>query len=218
MLKLTLAAAAGSDLGLSLVPLFNPSHQSIETESNVKIGERALIMGGPTLATNLLSTGLIAWKAWCVSRIRPPRAISDPCRWHRNRRVSVGKHLYGGSGSLRVDRVFALLIESGFIYCCIWVCAPFILADGFAELFQILYVISAFQVMSNLGFIVMDAVLLFISVSSATLHIFLSTEYWANIGPISHAHSHSRCRAEEPSRTLLDPLESADANIRTSGE
>ena len=66
MLKLKLAAAAGSDLGLSLVPLFNPSHQSIETESNVKIGERALIMGGPTLATNLLSTGLIAWKAWCA--------------------------------------------------------------------------------------------------------------------------------------------------------
>ena len=37
---------------------------------------------------------------------------------------------------------------------------------GFTELLQILYVISAFQVMSGLGFIVMDAVLLFISVSS----------------------------------------------------
>ena len=63
---LMLAAAAGSDLGLSLVPLFSPSHQSIEDESNVKLGERALILVGPTLATNLLSTGLIAWKFWCA--------------------------------------------------------------------------------------------------------------------------------------------------------
>lgn len=63
-----LTAAAGCDLGLSLAPLFNPSHQSIQDESGVKLGERALIMVGPTLATNLLSTGLIAWKAWYVHR------------------------------------------------------------------------------------------------------------------------------------------------------
>ena len=63
-----LAAAAGCDLGLSLAPLFNPSHQSIQDESGVKLGERALIMVGPTLGTNLLSTGLIAWKAWYVHR------------------------------------------------------------------------------------------------------------------------------------------------------
>ena len=62
--KPPLAAAAGCDLGLSLAPLFSPSHQSIQDESNVKLGERALIMVGPTLGTNLLSTGLIAWKAW----------------------------------------------------------------------------------------------------------------------------------------------------------
>jgi hypothetical protein len=60
------AAAAGCDLGLSLAPLFNPSHQSIQDESGVKLGERALIMVGPTLGTNLLSTGLIAWKSWYV--------------------------------------------------------------------------------------------------------------------------------------------------------
>ena len=58
------AAAAGCDLGLSFVPLFNPSHHSIQEDSNVKLGERALILVGPTLATNLLSTGLIAWKFW----------------------------------------------------------------------------------------------------------------------------------------------------------
>jgi hypothetical protein len=31
-------------------------------------------------------------------------------------------HLRKGSRSLRLERVFALLLESGFIYCCIWVC------------------------------------------------------------------------------------------------
>ncbi|KAF8266788.1 hypothetical protein EI94DRAFT_133506 [Lactarius quietus] len=55
----------------------------------------------PTLGTNLLSTGLIAWKAW-------------------QRRISVRKHLCEGSGFVRVDRVFALFVESGLIYCCIW--------------------------------------------------------------------------------------------------
>jgi len=61
-----LLAAAGCDLALSLGRLFGPSHQSILEESDVKTGERALILAGPTLATNLLSTGLIAWKAWCA--------------------------------------------------------------------------------------------------------------------------------------------------------
>ncbi|KAN0129144.1 hypothetical protein V8E53_013015 [Lactarius tabidus] len=146
-------AAAGSDLGLSLRPLFDPSHYSIDDDTNVKIGERALIMGGPTLATNLLSTGLIAWKAW-------------------KRRISVGKHLCGGSGSLRVDRVFALLVESGFIYCCIW----------------ILYVISAFQVLSGLGFIVMDAILLFISGLYPTLIVILVA---MQKSPVEHCSTHS---------------------------
>jgi hypothetical protein len=120
---------------------------------------------------------------------------------------------------VRVDRVFALLIESGFIYCCIWVCPTSISsAEGFTELLQILYVISAFQVLPDPGFTVMDAVLLFISVSSATWSFYISsgTEYQANIGSISDAHSHPRCHAEEPSRTLLDPLDRrAVASIRT---
>ncbi len=61
-----LLAAAGCDLALSLGALFSPSHHIVQEESKVKTGERALIMVGPTLATNLLSTGLIAWKGWCA--------------------------------------------------------------------------------------------------------------------------------------------------------
>jgi len=145
-------AAAGCDLGLSLEPLFNPSHHSIEDESNVKFGERALILGGPTLATDILSTGLIAWKAW-------------------QRRITVGKHLCEGSRSARVDRVFALLIESGFIYCCIW----------------ILYVISAFQVLPDPGFTVMDAVLLFVSGLYPTLIVIL---VGMQRSPVEHSSTH----------------------------
>ncbi|KAH9006689.1 hypothetical protein EDB83DRAFT_2532847 [Lactarius deliciosus] len=85
-------------------------------------------MVGPTLGTNLVSTGLIAWKAW-------------------QRRVLVRKYLGEGSGSVRVERAFALLIESGFIYCCLWV----------------LYLFSAFHVIPRPGFTVMEDVLLFVS-------------------------------------------------------
>ncbi|KAN0129150.1 hypothetical protein V8E53_013021 [Lactarius tabidus] len=163
-------AAAGCELGLNLRPLFDPSYQSLEDESNVKIGELALIMGGPTLATNLLSTGLIAWKAW-------------------KRRISVRKHLCGGSGPVRVDRLFALLIESGFIYCCIWACPTFILAEGFTELLQILFVISAFQGLSYLGIVIIDSVLLcqFISGLYPTLIVTLVA---MQRSPVEHFSTH----------------------------
>ncbi|KAH8991489.1 hypothetical protein EDB86DRAFT_3079902 [Lactarius hatsudake] len=115
----TLVAAAGCELGLSVIPIFKPPYNIIPITAN----SGPLIMVGPTLATNLISTGLIAWKAW-------------------QHRVSVRKHLGEGTGSVRVDRVFALLIESGFIYCCLW----------------IVYLISAFNVMPNPGFTVMNNV------------------------------------------------------------
>ncbi|KAI0273921.1 hypothetical protein BGY98DRAFT_997854 [Russula aff. rugulosa BPL654] len=125
-------------LGTIGAALFNPSHQSIQDESGVKLGERALIMVGPTLGTNLLSTGLIAWKAW-------------------HHRISIKKYMGEGSVSMRVEKVFALLIESGFVYCCLW----------------ILYLISAFRVFPEPGFIVMDSVLLFASGSYPTLIVIL---------------------------------------------
>ncbi|KAH9007672.1 hypothetical protein EDB84DRAFT_1572647 [Lactarius hengduanensis] len=95
-----------------------------------------LIMVFPTLATNLVSTGLIAWKAW-------------------QHRISVGKYLGEGNGSVRTERILALLIESGFIYCCLWV----------------LYFLSTFGVIS--GFVVMEHVLLFVSGLYPTLIIIL---------------------------------------------
>jgi len=71
-------------------------------DSFTSLGGMDLIVIVPTLSTNMLSTGLITWKAW-------------------QRRILVREHLCEGKGSVRVDRVFALLIESGLIYCCIWI-------------------------------------------------------------------------------------------------
>ncbi|KAI9450404.1 hypothetical protein BJY52DRAFT_1356837 [Lactarius psammicola] len=122
-------AAAGCELGLSLIP------SSAQGET---VGLGPLIMVGPTLATNLLSTGLIAWKAW-------------------QHRTSIRRYLGEGSGSVRVERVFSLLIESGCIYCCPWV----------------LYLISAFFVIPDPGFSVMESVLVFISGLYPTLIIII---------------------------------------------
>ncbi|KAH8993717.1 hypothetical protein EDB92DRAFT_376798 [Lactarius akahatsu] len=138
-------AAAGCELGLDLTP---PS-----SETSFQSDQGPLIMVGPTLGTNLVSTGLIAWKAW-------------------QHRVSVKKHLGEANGSVRVDRVFALLVESGFIYCCVW----------------IVYLISAFNLMPAPGFTVMDDVLLFVSGLYPTLIIILVA---MQKSPVEYYSTHS---------------------------
>ncbi|KAH9032261.1 hypothetical protein EDB85DRAFT_1260656 [Lactarius pseudohatsudake] len=138
-------AAAGCELGFGLGP---PTSQ-VSFQSN----QGPLIMVGPTLATNLVSTGLIAWKAW-------------------QHRVSVKKHLGEASGSMRVGRVFALLVESGFIYCCLWM----------------VYLISAFDLIPAPGFTIMDGVLLFVSGLYPTLIIILVA---MQKSPVEYYSTHS---------------------------
>jgi hypothetical protein len=41
-------------------------HPGTQGESNLPEGKVAVIVAGPVLGTNVLSTSLIAWKAWCV--------------------------------------------------------------------------------------------------------------------------------------------------------
>ncbi|KAH8979112.1 hypothetical protein EDB86DRAFT_3108221 [Lactarius hatsudake] len=140
-LLLGTTVAGGYELGVTLRPNFEfntPYYYSIQDslvpETTGDSGP--LIMVCPTLGTNLVSTGLIAWKAW-------------------QHRVSFRKDLGKGSGSVMVERVLALFIESGFIYCCLWV--------G--------YLISALDVIP--GFIVMEHVLFFSSGLYPTLIIIL---------------------------------------------
>ena len=57
------SAATGINLGRTLRPVFVPN-QTSTSESGTKLGETALILIGPLLATNILSTALIGFKAW----------------------------------------------------------------------------------------------------------------------------------------------------------
>ncbi|KAH9052580.1 hypothetical protein EDB87DRAFT_425335 [Lactarius vividus] len=146
LLILVTIAAAGCEVGLGgLVP---PSGQS-----SLQGDRGPFIMVGPTLGTNLVSTGLIAWKAW-------------------QHRVEVKKHLGEASRSVRVERVFALLVESGFIYCCVW----------------IVYLISARDLIPVPGFAVMDDILLFVSGLYPTLIIILVA---MQKSPVQYYSTHS---------------------------
>ncbi|KAH8985004.1 hypothetical protein EDB92DRAFT_2105738 [Lactarius akahatsu] len=146
LLILGTTAAAGCELrlGISVIPSGNRSFQ----------GDRGpLIMVGPTLATNLVSTGSITWKAW-------------------EHRVSVRKHLGEANRCVRTERVFALLVESGFIYCCVW----------------IVYLISALDLIPVPGFAVMDNVLVFVSGLYPTLIIILVA---MQKSPVQYYSTHS---------------------------
>ncbi|KAH8991491.1 hypothetical protein EDB86DRAFT_2933382 [Lactarius hatsudake] len=168
LLILGTIAAAGCELGLNLVPPSGPV--SFQPQSN-----GPLIMVGPTLATNLVSTGLIAWKAW-------------------QHRVSVRKHLGEGTGSVRVDRVFALLIESGFLYCCLWV----------------VYLISALDMIPPPGFIVMDDILVLISGLYPTLIIiFVAMQK----SPVEHYSTYSTPMQFARGPVLAPPRASGDVPL-----
>lgn len=123
-------AAAGSDLGLSLHPLLsNPSNRPSQAGSSAILnGTRSLILVLPALATNFLSALLIGIQAW-------------------RKRGTLINYLREYSPAMKAEKIFALVIESGFAYCCVW----------------ILYLISAFRVFPKPGFAVMDAVLPYVA-------------------------------------------------------
>ncbi|KAI9450398.1 hypothetical protein BJY52DRAFT_1356829 [Lactarius psammicola] len=155
---LVTTVAAGCDLYLSLAPSFSPisnyySFQGPFGETTLNSDYFVIVVVAPILGTNLLSTGLIAWKAW-------------------QHRVLVKKHLGEGSRSVKVERALALLIESGFLYCCPW----------------ILYLISAFGVIPEMGFTVMDDVLVFASGLYPTLIIILVA---MQMSPVEHYSTYS---------------------------
>ncbi|KAH9173002.1 hypothetical protein EDB89DRAFT_828832 [Lactarius sanguifluus] len=156
-------AAAGCELRLS-----NPVTPGPSGHSGFQGDQGPLVMVGPTLTTNLVSTGMIAWKAW------------EYC-------VEVKKHLGEASRSVRIERVFALLVESGFIYCCVWIA----------------YLISTLDLIPVPGFAVMNNVLLFVSGLYPTLIIILVA---VQTSPVQYYSTHptgiqvTREAAPEPLR------------------
>ena len=65
-LVLLIAGAAGYGIAFGLIQRSFPAY-------SLSLGVLDLIVVGPTLATNSLSTGLIAWKAWCALTFNPLR-------------------------------------------------------------------------------------------------------------------------------------------------
>jgi len=122
-------AAGGADLGLYLYTIFKSSDQALQEGTGVKQGDaRAAILIAPTLATNLLSTLLIGIQAW-------------------RKRDVLFNYLSRNSAAIRVEKVLAMLVESGFVYCCIWV----------------LYLISTYRVLPDPWFAIMNASLVYFS-------------------------------------------------------
>jgi hypothetical protein len=87
-------SAAGVNLGRTLRPVFQ---QTSASDSGTKLGETALILIGPLLAMNILSTALIGFKAW------------------QHRGVLL-KHLDTKSAAMKVEKTFVMIIESGLAY------------------------------------------------------------------------------------------------------
>jgi hypothetical protein len=71
--ELSITGAAGYSLVFGIVEGASPS-----AEGSLSSVEIETILVVPTLCTNLLCTGLIAWKAWCaLLASSPPTTISD---------------------------------------------------------------------------------------------------------------------------------------------
>jgi hypothetical protein len=174
-------AAGGADLGIYLHDTFKSSDQPLQQGTGVKQGDaRAAIMIGPTLATNLLSTFLIGIQAWWVVNsawVLVPFFFASS-RDHRRKRDVLFNHLSRDSAAIRVEKVLAMLVESGFVYCCIWVrhlFVPFSFRNssvggcGWGNT-QVLYLISTYRVLPDPWFAVMNASLVYFSVRKPHFH------------------------------------------------
>ncbi|KAI0258520.1 hypothetical protein BC834DRAFT_1036326 [Gloeopeniophorella convolvens] len=164
--------AAGIDLKLAL-----EVHPGTGDERGLQQGTVAMVIVAPMLGTNILSTSLIAWKAWEYRR-------------------HVRANLRHGSPSQRVEKVLALLIESGFLYCLLW----------------ILYLLTAFKVLPGSGSYIVSVFMLYFSCMYPTIitiivclqarssyeaysdiavpsnQVVLTTVHFAAIGSISSTH------------------------------
>jgi len=114
--------------GIYDIKLALTNHPGTQGGDGIDEGKVAAMVVGPMLGTNILSTSLIAWKAWEF-------------------RKNVSAHLKKGSTSDRAEKVLALLIESGFAYCVLW----------------IFFLLIAFKLLPGSGSYIVNLVMLFLS-------------------------------------------------------
>ncbi len=91
--------------------------------------------------------------------------MHDPRDYH----VSVGAHFRKGGAFGRVEKLLVLLIESGFVYCILWViaiCPPFDGSEQYTKWrsLQTLYLLHAFGVLVVSTSSIFPIVMLYISV------------------------------------------------------
>ena len=87
-----------------------------------------IVVWSLTIVTNILATLLVAWKAWSVKSLVLNVTIAE--KWSRQHRRVIKKNLGKETRRTRVEKILALLIESGFLYCIIWV------SDSFCQHFS----------------------------------------------------------------------------------
>jgi hypothetical protein len=83
------------------------------------------VMAFPLLITNMVATSFVGYKAWYAENgdFRPKLPlILSPRHHHRDIRKFLNQC---GNQVSRVQKVLMLLIESGMIYCGLWVSIPF---------------------------------------------------------------------------------------------
>ena len=77
---------------------------------------------GFLLGSNLWTTSIIAWRAWFVwSHCFYTRSLMGPCQYRRQHRQFIKAQLGEGTARTNAEKILSHLIESGAIYCFIWV-------------------------------------------------------------------------------------------------
>ncbi|KAI0283202.1 hypothetical protein BC826DRAFT_229707 [Russula brevipes] len=131
------------------------THPGTRGQEDLQEGVLAVIIVGPMLGTNVLATSLIAWKAWEYRR-------------------TVGMQLKKRSGPERLEKILALLIESGFAYCLLWM----------------FYLLSAFNILPGAGSYVVNIVMLYISsMYPAVIIIIVCTQIGQEVYNTRQEHS-----------------------------
>lgn len=80
-----------------------------------------------SLSTNVFATVAVAVKAWYV-----PLAIAIEVRlkFHRRSRMVLKRYMVTGAMSSQMEKVLSLLVESGTLYCTLWVKSQHFFASG----------------------------------------------------------------------------------------
>ncbi|EIN09319.1 hypothetical protein PUNSTDRAFT_44689 [Punctularia strigosozonata HHB-11173 SS5] len=78
-----------------------------------------LVTSCSSMASNLIATGLIAYKGWSVCPLRFS-SIATKVALRKHRRM-IKQSLIEGSTRTIAERALSILIESGAFYCCFWI-------------------------------------------------------------------------------------------------